>query len=355
MDPPPLFSAVSTSVRQLYLLLRCISFAPKAEVEITSTSIRFSVDEARVVQGLTHLDKSLFTSYNYEPGEDTEALPRFEIALPALLETLQIFGISEPNTSSRNPNGGFTSSYHNAFNAPSLALGGTCRISYAQLGSPLCITIQEGAVTTTCEINTYEVRADPEDEGTIPLDRNDMCMKVIMRSSWLHDAIAELGGTSPEVIVFNASQRSQPYFALEGEGGPFGDVTVDYLPESKTEPIPSAARPKKQPFVTETFNIAAPASMHGRLKRKYKFDLIKKAGRAMSLASKVSIRQDAQGVLSLQFMIELGGAAVGAKENNNANGTEGPGGKAHFVDFRFVPLIEDEDEDEAGNEEQQEI
>ena len=350
MDGPAVFSAVSTSVRQLYLLLRCISFAPKAEVQITSNGIRFSVDEARVVQGLTFLDKSLFTSYNFNPDNESTQLPRFEISLSALLETLQIFGISEVSSSSRHSGGGFSSSYTNAFTAPSLALGGTCRISYAQEGSPLSITIQEGAVTTTCEINTYTVR-EPDDEGSIPLDRNSMCLKVIMRSAWLHDAVAELSGTNSEVVVINASERSAPYFALEGEGGPFGDVTVDYLPESKTEPTPGVARSKKQPFVTETFTVAAPAGMHGRIKQRYKFDLIKKAGRAMSLASKVSIRQDLQGVLSLQFMIELGGTSNGSREGGASSGAEGPGGKVYFVDFRFVPLVDGEDEDEYESDE----
>ena len=53
----------------------------------------------------------------------------------------------------------------------------------------------------------------------------------------------------------------------------------------------------------------------------------------MSVATKVSIRADAQGVLSLQFMIEM------------------EGGKVSFVDFRFVPQIEDdEDADDEGNE-----
>ena len=353
MDGPAVFSAVSTSVRQLYVLLRCISFGAKAEVQITSNGIRFSVEEARVVQGLTFLDKSLFTSYNFNSEDESTQLPRFEISLSALLETLQIFGVSEATSSSRNAGGGFSSSYTNAFTAPSLALGGTCRIYYAQVGSPLSITIQEGAVTTTCEINTYEVRGDADDEGSIPLDRNSMCLKVIMRSIWLHDAIAELSGTNPEVVVINASERSLPYFALEGEGGPFGDATIDYLPESKTEPTPSVARPKKQPFVTETFTVAAPAGLHGRIKQRYKFDLIKKAGRAMSLASKVSIRQDMQGVLSLQFMIELGGTSNGTRDST-IGGADGPGGKVYFVDFRFVPLLDGDDENEYESEEDEE-
>lgn len=49
----------------------------------------------------------------------------------------------------------------------------------------------------------------------------------------------------------------------------------------------------------------------------------------MSVASKVSVRADSQGVLSLQFMIEV------------------EVGKLSFVDFRFVPLVEDDGEEEG--------
>lgn len=66
----------------------------------------------------------------------------------------------------------------------------------------------------------------------------------------------------------------------------------------------------------------------------YKYALIKGASRAMAIASKVSIRGDEQGVLSLQFLIEVEGGGVS------------------FVDFRFVPLeLEDADEENEQEEE----
>lgn len=48
----PTLSAVSSSARQLYQLLRCISFASKAEVQIRQEGLRFTVEESRVMQGL---------------------------------------------------------------------------------------------------------------------------------------------------------------------------------------------------------------------------------------------------------------------------------------------------------------
>lgn len=58
--------------------------------------------------------------------------------------------------------------------------------------------------------------------------------------------------------------------------------------------------------------------------------------RAMGVAAKVSVRVDEQGVLSLQFMIEV--------DQN----------KVSFVDFRFVPLADEEEGDDGEVEEDEE-
>lgn len=50
-DDTPLFSAVSSTARQLYLLLRCISFASKTQVQISEEGLRFSVEEASAMEG----------------------------------------------------------------------------------------------------------------------------------------------------------------------------------------------------------------------------------------------------------------------------------------------------------------
>ena len=50
-----MFSAVSSSTRQLFQLLRCINFAPKAHVQISEFGLRFTVEESRVMQGMHHM------------------------------------------------------------------------------------------------------------------------------------------------------------------------------------------------------------------------------------------------------------------------------------------------------------
>jgi cell cycle checkpoint protein len=378
---PPIFTAVSSDARQLFLLLRCIGFLPKAEAQITSDGLRFSVEESRAVQGLTFLEKTLFSSYNFSPAalshdssspEEISSTPAFQINLHALLETLQIFGLSDATaSSSRKSNGGFTSSYAtNAFNPSALALtGGTCRISYPYLGAPLSITISEAGVTTTCDLNTYEPSGGSnfDVDESIPLQRDALTLKIIMKSTWLFDAITELASTNPTVLILTASNHTPPLFALEGFGGPFGDSMVDFQPPHSSRnrnPTPSTTSPvdkKKAPIVSETFTVLPAPGMHGRVKQRYKFEHIQKAARAMGLASKVCIRSDRQGVLSLQFMVELGsetrGVALGRNGAiGNADGPNGAGsGKVSFVDFRFVPLIEEDDESDFEGEEDQDV
>ncbi len=64
----------------------------------------------------------------------------------------------------------------------------------------------------------------------------------------------------------------------------------------------------------------------------FEFELIKSASEAMRIASKVSLRGDGQGVLSMQFMVEVEGSGV------------------NFLDFRFVPYaMQDDEEDVEGH------
>jgi len=340
MSEEPVFTALATSTRQLHSLLRCIAFTPMAEVNITADGLRFTTEESHAIQGSTLLDKTLFSSYLLHAGEDNETVAPFRVNIIALLETLQIFGISDSSSTYKNQSGGITSSYAVAFNTPALGLGGTCRISYFQRGAPLSITIEESGVKTTCEMNTYSLPNMYDESNEIPLDRNALVLKTIMPSTWLHDAISELASTNSESLVVNASSTSAPYFSLEGHGGPFGDSTVDFASEAAPDALSSTNR-RKQPQITETFVVAAPSDSHGRVRERYKFDLIKRAGRAMALGSKVSIRLDRQGVLSLQFMVEMMNP-YGAVGPDSAAGADT--GKFSFIDFRFVPLLNEDNE-----------
>jgi cell cycle checkpoint protein len=48
---PSILTAVSSSARQLFMLLRCIAFANKAHVHVSEEGIKFAVAEVSVMEG----------------------------------------------------------------------------------------------------------------------------------------------------------------------------------------------------------------------------------------------------------------------------------------------------------------
>lgn len=351
---PPIFRAVASSTRPLYQLLKAIHFTNKVHVDITENGLRFAADHARVMQGgcsccvasrgrqapisvltslptrakqigVAHWNKSLFTTYTTNlpqaPAEDAEEddeppPPTFQISLPALLETLQIFGAADAAARQAKADADpYRSNLRNyrsdAFSNQTLGMSGTCSLSYAREGEPFRVVLDEAGVSTTCSLTTYV----PEAPDDIPFDVADLSFKVITQARWLLDALAELAPAAPEKLTITASRRA-PYLRLASSGGPLGSGAVDF----------ASGRD-----LLETF------AVRRRWAQTFKFDMVRSATEAMRIASKVSLRGDAQGVLSMQFMVEVEGA--------------GPS----FLDFRFVPYAvcedEGEGEDEEGSEE----
>lgn len=275
------------------------------------------------MQSLAFLEKDLFTSYWYDgpvepeqPLDEIEyAVPprvRFEVSLTALLETLSILGSTEA-AKERFTRAPFTSGINEvrgtsaAFDNRTLGIDRVCRITYKDQGDPLYIMLEEGNMTTTCSLTTYET--DDHDDS-IPFDRDAVVLKVIMRASVLYDAFIEIHNTTnPERLIFSCNPSTPDCaFALSASGS-LGSTCVAFAKEAD---------------LLETFICEV------RIAQVYKFSMLKSALRAMETASKVSVRLDEQGVLSLQFMVEV---------------TESPT-KLSFVDFRFMPFVLDEDEDE---------
>lgn len=259
-----------------------------------------------------------------DDGEEEPATPIFQISLPALLETLQILGASEAAArQAKSEQDSYRSNLRNyrpdAFSHQTLGISGTCSLSYAQEGDPLTIVLEEAGVKTACNLTTYL----PEAAEPIPFDIQDLSFKVITQARWLLDALVEIAPTSPEKLTLTVS-RGAPYLRLTGTG-PLGSSTVDF------------ARGRD---LLETFSVGG----EGRWVQTFKFDIIKSSTEAMRIASKISVRGDGQGVLSMQFMVEVEGAGV------------------NFLDFRFVPYaVHEEDEEdeehldateEAGEESQ---
>ena len=297
-------------------------------MRISPEGIRFTTEEGSAMEAFVFLSKTLFSTYTYNTPppsssqDDFAPLPVFEINLASLLETLNIFSLSDTNATKRPSDyESFRLNRHagvNAFSNHALGLNGICRISYEGEGSPLSIHMSESGVTTTCDLTTYETQSTEE----IPFKRDALALKTIMGSSYLLDAVAELTSMSPTHLTMTAtprSSRSRPggsNLSLTAAGA-LGSATVDFTLETPSE------TPILETFLCEEKTSAS-----------FKFSLIKAAQKAMAAATKVSIRLDDEGVLSLQLLVEVEASAV------NGAGKEPPA----FVDFRIVPSLEGEAE-----------
>ncbi|PKS12706.1 hypothetical protein jhhlp_000914, partial [Lomentospora prolificans] len=303
------------------VILRCINFSNKVHVEISEGGIRFAADNARVMQGCAVIDKTLFSSYEFQPASSNQdddededqppPLPSFQINLGFLLETLQILGSMDVARKSE-PERGTVLSYNRGGAAPfsdrALGLPGTCTLTYAEEGAPLSITIEESGVKTTANLVTYL----PEIPEEIPFDRSDLAFKIIMQPRSLLDALADLATMSPEKLLIEVAESS-PYLTLSTKGGDYGSSSYDF---------------SKGRHLLETHVV------HEHWVQSFKYDFIKAASEAMRIGNKVSFRGDRQGVLSLQFMVEVEGAG------------------SSFLDFKFVPFTgyDGEDDEEGGDD-----
>lgn len=57
--PPPVFDALTTSARQIFILLKCIGFMSKAQMQISSDGMRVTVEDSHVMQGTNQNTTSL--------------------------------------------------------------------------------------------------------------------------------------------------------------------------------------------------------------------------------------------------------------------------------------------------------
>ena len=106
-----------------------------------------------------------------------------------------------------------------------------------------------------------------------------------LETELLHSALLELDTPSTSQILTLHTSSSKPHFRLSTTSD-WGGAQVDY-PNDRT--------------VLEVFMSEREAS------NSYRFTAVRGAMRAMSVGSKVSIRPDGEGVLSLNFMVEMEG------------------------------------------------
>ncbi|KAK9456195.1 Rad1/Rec1/Rad17 [Dipodascopsis uninucleata] len=341
----PVLDAVSTCVSYIYRLLKAVStVSSRAQIQISSDGLRVSAENSRSCEAHVFLNKSLFSSFTFRPdnkirSSTQQQLSQFSrtsedgrlvnssasddaqddgictlyLSLSSLVDCFQIFGSdgtveAQQRGKSRKPGSStmlhadVTSIATDDANPMRSYVGGSsvCKLQYRGSGCPFVLMFDEGTLTTTCEFITYD-EENEEDMSSINLATDALLQKVIMKAEYLDDAFRELYSSGSEFITIESTPNPAGLtFKTRGELG-----SVEY------------AFPKDR-NVLETFLCPIDCS------NVYAFGMLLRMRDAIKLASKISLRSDEYGIMSIQCMCDVGD------------------GRQSFIDFKFVPIYDDE-------------
>ncbi|KAI0687178.1 Rad1/Rec1/Rad17 [Cytidiella melzeri] len=241
---PHVLSAYMHDVRYFSALLRGVSFAKMASVTVMKSGLIVTTEEARTLLGTAYIFADTFDEYTYNPPpqpqpmsqsssptpEPEEMNAAFDVNLAVLLECLNILGTAGPTASNLKPNDkahrfhdlgkGNDEGANEAGSSRRNGRGGAqdggsgrldqyfgggggkktgMRLSYAGAGYPLTLLIAEEAdgPTATCEVTTF----DPEPRLELPFDSDQTALRIILKSSWLRDALSELEPSCEKLTI----------------------------------------------------------------------------------------------------------------------------------------------------------
>ncbi|GJF00585.1 Rad1-domain-containing protein [Phanerochaete sordida] len=340
--------ASMNDVQYLAGMLRGINFAARAGVLITKSGMVVTVEDARTLLGTAYIFAEVFDDFKFDethgtpsqtqqtqdPDVKLEPRPRkevsFEIPLATLVDCLNIFGTNPAKEVEKKPRfhrlgasaideedqqrEGGPHQREQAGRGDQHSRGPNVtgvRITYVGPGHPLEFTMNDptdGALATV-ELTTF----DPEPALELPFDSDRTVLKIILKSSWLRDALSELDTSSEKLTIIGnpapppgrAQRGSAPRLRLKAVGT-FGSTEMDYPNDRE---------------VLETCECDDVVNFS------YSFKHIVKAVKALQISTKTSLRIDEQGLLSMQFLMP---------EPKTRGG--GPGDA--FIEFRCLPLEE---------------
>ncbi|XP_038059027.1 cell cycle checkpoint protein RAD1-like [Patiria miniata] len=240
--------AKADNARNVSNVLKAVHFKDKelATVFASENGLKVTVEDSKSVQANAFIQSGIFQEYVIKEQSAT-----FMVNLTILLECLTIFGTG---TSGVTP---------------------ALKMCYGGYGTPLLLLLEENGVVTDCSIKTLE----PEETLDFNFCGANVINKIIMKSECLKDAFQELDMTSEVLEILMSPDK--PYFRLSTFGNA-GSAHSDF--------------PKDSDLV-ESFQCTKTQS------NRYKLVLLKPTVKALMSSTKVSIRTDNRGFLSLQYMI----------------------------------------------------
>ncbi|KYM89449.1 Cell cycle checkpoint protein RAD1 [Atta colombica] len=235
-----------TNLKIIIELLKATNFKEIATCLGSENGLKITVEDAKCMQASAYIPSTVFDEF--ELKEDVT----FSLSLNILVDCLCMFWPTSQEDSV------------------------TVQIFYKGTGYPLSIIIEEDGIITDCSLKTLEV----EELLDFHLDTENIVNKVVLQTELLKAVMAELDPTSQLVELCLSPEK--PFFRISLEG--IGSICHIDLPHDND--------------LIDTFQCTTTVTS------KIKLEYIKLAMKALSCASKVSLRTNNAGLLCFQYMIK---------------------------------------------------
>ncbi|KZT50937.1 Rad1-domain-containing protein [Calocera cornea HHB12733] len=306
-----------------------------ATIAVSEAGLMVTVEYKQVLLASAYLYAQMFNEFTYNKpdpidGEsEADLSPVFEIKLSLLMSALDVFGGAGLGAIAvaDNDKGSKGRGRRDDWDANGLDRGDTddrkkataMRLTWIGKGHPLSLHLADAPnVSTVCELIT----SDPEPTMDLPFDSDEVAAKIIMKSSWLRDALSEIDPKSDKLTIICTPPEAQggrrngqpkPTFRLKASG----DL---------------AATEMKYPDAKEVLEVAD-FGTEETVSFTYRFEHIAKCIPALRSSVKTSLRIDFEGVLSLQFMIPF------RRHRPEKDAAATP--SENYIEFRCAALLED--------------
>ncbi|VIO86776.1 Uncharacterized protein BM_BM6513 [Brugia malayi] len=231
--------------RDLHQALRALDFRENCVVDISKNGLRIVVDDQNCVQGIAYFKSDLFAEFILN-----EDVVTFRIPLCIFMECLSAFGAG---------------------------VSTVLKMTYDGYGEPLKVMLEKDEIVARCLIKTQ----NPEVVLDFDFNPARVAAKVIMKPWMLKETFHELDQSSP-CVGFRVDQFS------------LSVITKGDLGKIKT----------KFPHYSEQIELL---ECKQNVEFIYRLSLVKRMTPSLDICSKLSLRIDHQGILSIQFVVEHNG------------------------------------------------
>lgn len=296
-----LFEASTSEIAHVTAVLGAIYLAKQGRIYIGPDGVIITIVAGQSVKISATFDKELFDKYLFEfeadePSDDnlTEAEPLENV----LTQQLRMIRKAAAKTVCVNVD---LSGIVDCFNIATAGSNDTkCSISYDCIGSLFVVAFIDSLMTERCEFSTF-VDEDSADGQQLQLDSEAVVMEVTMSAAVIYDALVHLKDiNSDEVYIYASNSRSSQrnlyneqleenklMVVSKGEIGyasfvfPVEDLVLRKYNQRRQE----------YEVVKDEFMISI-----------YQFDMLRKIMRSVKLSSKIRLRKDNKGVMSIHLL-----------------------------------------------------